>query len=423
MLHYDMLLSFIGICIALINVGYLRLVDRSRTDQNQKLLVDQGKLYGTSMAGVHMIETLKAGGNESDFFSTWAGYQAKLVSAEQEIGVSNGYLAAVPHFLYGLNTMVILTVGGLRVMNGELTVGTLVAFQSLMTSFLQPVQSLVQLGSSLQEMKGTMNRLDDVFGYQKDPQLDNQEMNEPTQSAKLKGFVELKNITFGYSRLEPPLLENFNLTLKPGSRVALVGSSGSGKSTVSKLVAGLYQPWSGEILFDGKSREQIPRFLVANFLAMVDQEIILFEGTIRDNLTLWDNTISEADVIQGAKDACIHEDISARDGGYDHRVNEGGRNFSGGQRQRMEIARALAGNPSILVLDEATSALDPRTEKIVNENLQRRGCTIIVVAHRLSSIRDCDEIIVLEKGKVVQRGTHEQMKAVEGPYAELISIQ
>jgi ABC-type bacteriocin/lantibiotic exporter with double-glycine peptidase domain len=318
-------------------------------------------------------------------------------------------------------------------MQGQLSIGELVAFQGLMGSFVAPFQELINLGSKFQEVEGNMNRLDDVLRYNLDPELASESTeqavnaeNPPQTSAapvKLMGYIEVKDLSFGYNRLSPPLIEGLNLSLKPGSRVALVGGSGSGKSTIARIIAGLYQPWSGEISLDGLPRLAQSRDLINNSLAMVDQDIFLFEGTVRENLTLWDPSVAETDMVRAAKDAYIHDVIAARPGGYDSMVSEGGRNFSGGQRQRVEIARALVGNPSILIMDEATSALDPATEKIIDENIRRRGCTCVIVAHRLSTIRDCDEIIVLERGKVVQRGTHDSMRRVDGPYARLIQAE
>lgn len=422
MFQFSAVLTIIAVFIVVINLLTLRWVSRQRIDANQRLQREIAKLYGVTFNGLHIIEMLKASGSETDFFGMWSGYQAKALNASQQLGASSQFLAAVPPFLTALGTISILTVGGIQVMNGQITIGMLVAFQALMISFLAPANEIVQLGSTMQEVEGDMNMLDDVHRYRTDPQADGafQTAVPVNTDTKLSGTLELRDITFGYNRLSPPLIENFNLKLKPGDRVALVGGSGSGKSTVGKLIAGLFEPWSGEILFDGKPWREIPRLVKNNSLAMVDQDISIFDGTVRENLTMWDTTLSEANVIQAAKDACIHEEIAARRGGYDHVIEESGRNLSGGQRQRLEIARALAANPTILVLDEATSALDPIIEKTIDDNLRRRGCTCLIVAHRLSTIRDCDEIIVLERGKDVQRGTHSEMYKVDGPYTRLI---
>lgn len=423
MLQYNVLLALVGLIIALINVLYLKFVSAKRVDQNQKLLKDRGKMGGTGMSGLQIIETLKATGSESDFFAKWSGYQAKALNSEQQLGVSSQFLTAFSTFLTGINNTIVLALGGYLILEGKMTIGMLVAFQSLMVSFMSPVTEIVGLGADLQEVEGEMNRLDDVLKYPIDKETESQlGQNTSYTGQKLEGYIELNQVTFGYSNLEPPLIEDFNLLLRPGSRVALVGGSGSGKSTVAKLIAGIYRPWSGKILFDGQPRASFQRAVINNSLAMVDQEINMFQGTVRDNITLWDETISEFEMIRAAKDACIHDDITARSGGYDHPVDESGKNFSGGQRQRLEIARALVQNPSIIILDEATSALDPVTEKSVDENIRRRGCTCIIVAHRLSSIRDCDEIIVMEKGKIVERGTHEELNDSDGIYAKLIKI-
>jgi NHLM bacteriocin system ABC transporter peptidase/ATP-binding protein len=428
MLCYDLLLTCVGVLIAGLNVLALHYVARHRRDVNLRLLQERGKLMGTSMAGLQAIETLKATGGESDFFSRWAGLLARVMVAEQKLSLSTLFLRAVPPLLASLGTVAILGLGSLRVMTGALSIGALVAFQSFMASFLAPVGELIGLGASLQEVEGQVNRLDDVLRAPVAPDFSEDKIerqgDKPSSvslSPKLAGQLEMRNITFGYSILDRPLIEGFNLKVKPGARVALVGPSASGKSTVAKLIAGLYQPWSGEILLDGRPRAQVARAVLCSSLAMVDQDFFLFEGTVREVLTLWYETVSEEDVIQAAKDACIHEDIAARPGGYRSKVDEGGRNFSGGQRQRLEIARALAGNPSLLVLDEATSALDPVTEKQIDDNLRRRGCTCVIIAHRLSTIRDCDEIIVMDQGKIVQRGTHDELCAADGPYQRLIS--
>ena len=428
--QYDAVLTLVGIAVVSLNVAALRYVSRKRVDGNRRLVQDQGKLLGTAIGGLQTIETLKATGGESDLFARWAGYQAKVVNGRQELERYTQILDTVPPLLSAVNTALILGIGGLRVMNGSLSLGGLVAFQLLMAAFIAPVTRLVSLGGKLQTVEGDMNRLDDVLRYRLDPSAGDAgggnlsgELPPAGAPVRLHGFLELRDVCFGYSRLDPPLIENFSLALKPGSRVALVGGSGSGKSTLSRLVTGLYPPWSGEILLDGRRRSEIPPAVLTGSLAAVDQNVFLFEGSVRENLTLWDATVPLPEVVAAAKDACIHEDIAARAGGYDSPVEEGGANWSGGQRQRLEIARALVGRPAILVLDEATSALDPTTESRIDENLRRRGCTCLIVAHRLSTIRDADEIIVLEKGKVVQRGTHDELKGVEGPYARLISAE
>ena len=426
MFFYSGTLTFVTIFIASLNFLILKYVSRKRVDINRRLQQEKGEFIGNAVGGIQIIETLKATGSESDFFEQWSGYQAKVVNAEQQLGFWSQLVSAAPPFLTTLANVVVLSMGGLLVIEGRLTLGGLVAFQTLMLMFLNPVNRMVGLGSILQETEADMNRLDDVMHYEQDKGFLNgrkKEVSRASFAPKLSGHLELKNVTFGYSRLEPPLIDNFNLTIKPGGRVALVGTSGSGKSTIAKLIAGLYQPWKGEILLDGKPLSSIPRDVLANSLAMVSQDIFLFEDSVRENISMWDNTIPQNHIINAAKDADIHEVIAERSGGYGSMVAEGGTNFSGGQRQRLEIATTLVNNPSILILDEATSALDAYTEKVIDDNIRQRGCTCIIVAHRLSTIRDCDEIIVLHRGKVIQRGTHEQLKDARGHYAELIEMR
>lgn len=423
MFSYDVVLTSIGILIAGINILCLQLVSRARKDGNRRLVNENGKLMGTTMSGISMIETLKASGREGDFFTSWSGHLAKVMNVQQQLGWLTLRLNTIPPFLLALNSAVIMGVGALRVMDGNMTLGMLVAFLYLMNNFIRPVNQLVAVGATLQETEGDMNRIDDVLKYEISEEFSRTDQPVASEDTlqKLTGALEINNVKFGYTHAMPALIEDFSLKLTPGSRVALVGGSGSGKSTVARLVAGLYDPWEGEILFDGKTRHDMPRVVMNSSLAVIDQDISMFKGTIKENIAFWDDTISEQDIIRAAKDAQIHDVIAARTNGYDSEVAEKGTNFSGGQRQRMEIARALVLNPSILVMDEATSALDPQSEKIIMDNIKRRGCTCLIVAHRLSTIRDCDEIIVMKFGKIVERGTHEALVAKQGLYAELIS--
>ncbi len=442
MAQYDLLLTAIAVGFAAINVATLQWIARERVNANLRLSQETGKAAGVAISGLQTMETLKASGLESDFFARWAGYYAKSINAQQDLGLTNQILGVLPGLLSALSSLALLVVGGWRVINGDLTIGMLVAFQLLMVSFQRPVNNLVRFASTLQTLQGNLTRLDDVLGNSIDQQLlsdeelrgwGNQEEHEEqncyppthplTHPHRLTGTITLHDLAFGYHPLEPPLIEGLSLSIQPGQRVALVGGSGSGKSTVAKVIAGLYEPRAGTIYLDGVPRAQIPRAVLTNSIAVVEQDILIFEGSIRDNLTLWDTTIPELELRRAAQDAAIEAVILALPYGYSASLLEGAANLSGGQRQRLEIARALVGNPSILILDEATSALDTETEQIIDQNLRRRGCTCIIVAHRLSTIRDCDEILVFEQGKVVQRGTHEALWEEGGLYRKLIQSE
>ena len=421
MLRCSMILTLVGVASIVINFVVSRIISNKRINITRVQLRDAGKLAGATVTGIEMVETIKASGAENGFFEKWASYQASVNTQQVRFERLNQYLGMIPELVSSLANIAVLILGVYFTINGKFTVGMIMAFQGFLASFTAPAQTLISAGQTLQEMRTQMERVEDVMEYPTDVNCSRDGILEDAEYSKLSGSVELKNVTFGYSRLAKPLIRDFNLTLKAGSRVAFVGTSGCGKSTLSKLISGLYQPWEGEILFDGKPIEKIDRSVFTGSLVVVDQDIILFEDTIANNIKMWDGSIEDFEIIMAARDAQLHEDIMQRDGGYNYKITEGGKDFSGGQRQRMEIARVLAQDPTIIILDEATSALDAKTEFEVVKSIKDRGITCIVVAHRLSTIRDCDEIIVLDNGEVVERGTHDELYAKGGIYTQLVT--
>ena len=421
MIRISPVLTLIGVLSIVINMFVGGLISAKRVNITRVQMKDMGKLSSATVSGIQMIETIKSAGAEDGFFEKWAGYQAGVNTQQVRYAKLNQILGLVPEIVSSLADVAVLICGIYLVITGRFTVGLVTQFQAYLAMFTGPASQLISAGQTIQEMRTDMERVEDVMEYPDDPNYNDNPPDDSRSYDKLSGHVELKNVTFGYSRLADPLIKDFNLTLEPGSRVAFVGSSGCGKSTLSKLISGLYNPWSGEILFDGKHINEIDRSVFTGSLAVVDQDIILFEDTISGNIKMWDNSIKDFEVILAARDAQIHEDILMRDGGYEHMLIEGGHDFSGGQRQRLEIARVLAQDPTIIILDEATSALDAKTEYEVVKSIKERGITCIVVAHRLSTIRDCDEIIVLDHGDVVERGTHEELYAKGGFYTQLVA--
>ena len=421
MLRRSVILTAIGISTITINIVMSRIISEKRINITRVQQRDSGKLISTTLSGIEMVETIKASGAERGFFRKWAGYQASVNAQNVKSAKTDELLGTIPMFFGTLAGYAVLVLGIWFIMQGEFTLGVLQMFQGFLSSFMAPAMTFIQAGQTLQEMRTQMERVEDVMEYPEDMNaVDNEDAAEEPMK-KLRGAVELKNITFGYSRLGDPLIRDFSITMKPGSRIAFVGTSGSGKSTLSKLISGLYDPWEGEILFDGKTRSAYPRAVMTGSLAVVDQDITLFEDTISNNITTWDKSIKDFSVILAARDAQIHKDILRREGGYDYKLSAGGRDMSGGQRQRLEIARVLAQDPSIIILDEATSALDAKTEYEVVKAIKERGITCIVIAHRLSTIRDCDEIVVLDHGRPVERGTHDELMRLGGVYTELVA--
>lgn len=419
MIRYSWILTLVGLSSLVVNAFMSRLISQKRINITRVSMRDAGKLSGATIAGVEMIETIKASGAENGFFERWAGYQASVNTQSVKYAKINQYLGMIPTAVSTIMNTAVLTLGVWFTMQGSFTVGMIMAFQGVLSSFSSPALTFISAGQTMQEMRTQMERIEDVMEY-RDDECYNTDIKEESYK-KLRGEIVLKNITFGYSRLSEPIIKDFSLSIKPGDRIALVGTSGCGKSTISKLISGLYRPWSGEIYYDGKTLNEIDRDVFTGSLAVVDQDITLFEGTLSENIKMWDDSIEDFEVIMAARDAQMHEEILSRDGGYNYKIAEGGKDFSGGQRQRLEIARVLAQDPSIVILDEATSALDAKTEYDLVKAVKDRGITCIVVAHRLSTIRDCDEIIVLDHGVAVERGTHEELYAKGGKYTELIS--
>lgn len=454
MLKYSLLLTLICIISVAVNIWLNQFITNKRINIARVRMRDSGKLYGATVAGIEMIETIKASGAENGYFERWAGYSASVNTADVDYAKIDMIWGALPGIVNSVTSVAVISLGVYSIMTGSLTVGMLLAFQGFMSSFMAPVTNLIDVTQSVQEMRTSMERVEDVLNYTPDIVYEEHDLEDKDEKkaaqddkaesdndseddgfdlsifdegdstfSKLTGSIEISGLTFGYSRLSDPLISDFSMSLKPGARIAFVGSSGCGKSTLAKLISGLYKPWEGEIRFDGKLMSEIPREVFTGSLAVVDQDITLFEDSIASNIKMWDGSIEDFEMILAARDACVHEDIMQRDGGYSHKLLEGGRDFSGGQRQRFEIARVLAQDPTIMIMDEATSALDAKTEFEVVEAIKNRGITCIIIAHRLSTIRDCDEIVVLNHGVVVERGTHDELMSLDGFYTKLVTTE
>lgn len=430
MILFDPLLAAVVAALGIANLVLMHMCCRFRSDENRQLRREQALLFGTGSSVLRDVDSLHATAAEDSYFARWAGFQARELVARQKFAELGHVISSLPRFFLVLGGVTVLGLGGWRVMSGDMSIGMLMGFYVVAGSFLQPIGRFVQFTDMFQFLEADLQRMNDILVAPEDPALENLSESESGRVATLggrlhlAGRIELRNVTFGYHRNRPPLIENFNLTIEPGQRVALVGPTGSGKSTLLKLVSGEYAAWSGEILFDRVPRNEFPREILTRSISIVDQQIFLFAASVRDNLTMWNPTAPDEQVVAAAQDALIHDEIMSRDSGYDTKVEESGTNFSGGQRQRLEIARALVDNPSVLFLDEATSTLDAVSEMRIDDSLRRRGCTCMIVAHRLSTIRDCDQIVVLDQGRQVQSGTHEELLGEkQGLYYQLIQAQ
>ena len=429
MVAYDLLLALVILTLALLNALLLGLIARARSDKATALRREEGLLAGIATVMLHQADNLRMTAAEDRMFARWGGHQARELAARGQHTELSNLIAAGPGLFAILGSAAVLAFGAPKVISGEWTLGALLAFYLVATMFLEPIGRLVEFAHERQTLLTDMQRLDDITETPVDPHFARRAEASHAIATfnghlRLTGHVELRGVTFGYNMNRPPLIDDFSLVFEPGQRVAVVGPTGSGKSTLSRLVAGIVHPWSGEVLFDGRPRHEIPDEVLSRSLSMVDQRVVLFSATVRDNLTLWNTAVLDDDVVAAARDASIHDEILRRPLGYATQVDEGGSNFSSGQQQRLEIARALVGNPTVLILDEATSALDAATEAHVDDALRRRGISCLIVAHRLSTIRDCDEIIVVDKGTAVQRGTHDELISdTSGVYHRLVRAE